>query len=241
MKIRNYFFALLAIIAFTAFSCNMGTSRVTEETLPPGTHKVVVEDVMHTTTYTYLNVNENGTVFWIAIPRMDVEKGKTVYYSGGYEMPNFQSKELNRTFETLYLVQEITDTPTKPEKMMQPSKESGKRAPVQEEALDIKPQAGEISIADLYSKMDSYSGKTVKIRGKIVKVNEGIMGKNWAHIQDGSKFENGFDLTVTTIESVKLGDVVSFEGVITLNKDFGAGYFYEVIMEDAKASVVTNL
>lgn len=241
MKIRNYFFALLAIIAFTAFSCNMGTSRVTEETLPPGTHKVVVEDVMHTTTYTYLNVNENGTVFWIAIPRMDVEKGKTVYYSGGYEMPNFQSKELNRTFETLYLVQEITDTPTKPEKMMQPSKESGKRAPVQEEALDIKPQAGEISIADLYSKMDSYSGKTVKIRGKIVKVNEGIMGKNWAHIQDGSKFENGFDLTVTTIESVKLGDVVSFEGVITLNKDFGAGYFYEVIMEDAKASVSTNL
>jgi hypothetical protein len=241
MKIRNYFFALLAIIAFTAFSCNMGTSRVTEETLPPGTHKVVVEDVMHTTTYTYLNVNENGTVFWIAIPRMDVEKGKTVYYSGGYEMPNFQSKELNRTFETLYLVQEITDTPTKPEKMMQPSKESGKRAPVQEEALNIKPQAGEISIADLYSKMDSYSGKTVKIRGKIVKVNEGIMGKNWAHIQDGSKFENGFDLTVTTIESVKLGDVVSFEGVITLNKDFGAGYFYEVIMEDAKASVSTNL
>jgi hypothetical protein len=241
MKIRNYFFALLAIIAFTAFSCNMGTSRVTEETLPPGTHKVVVEDVMHTTTYTYLNVNENGTVFWIAIPRMDVEKGKTVYYSGGYEMPNFQSKELNRTFETLYLVQEITDTPTKPEKMMQPSKESGKRAPVQEEALDIKPQAGEISIADLYSKKDSYAGKTVKIRGKIVKVNEGIMGKNWAHIQDGSKFENGFDLTVTTIESVKLGDVVSFEGVITLNKDFGAGYFYEVIMEDAKASVSTNL
>ncbi len=241
MKIRNYFFAFLSVFAFTAFACNMGTSRVTEETLPPGTHKVVVEEVIHTTTYTYLNVNENGTIFWIAIPRMEVEKGKTIYYTGGYEMPNFQSKELNRTFETLYLVQEISDTPNKPEKMMQPSKESGKRAPVQEEALNIKPHDGEISIADLYSKKDSYAGKTVKIRGKIVKYNEGIMGKNWAHIQDGSKFENSFDLTVTTMNTLKLGEVVTFEGVITLNKDFGAGYSYEVIMEDAKASVATNL
>jgi hypothetical protein len=240
MKIKHQFFALLFGLTFTAFACNMGTSRITEEALPPGTHKVVVEDVIHTSSYTYLNVNENGTIFWIAIPKRDVEKGKTYYYTGGYEMPNFQSKELGRTFESLYLVQEISETPNKPETMMPPSRESGKRPPMQAEDLDIKPEAGEISIAELYSKPNDYAGKTVKIRGKVVKYNEKIMGKNWAHIQDGSEFEKNFDLTVTTIDDVKPGDVVSFEGVIALNKDFGAGYSYEVIMEDAKATPISN-
>jgi hypothetical protein len=242
MKINHHFLALLFGLAFTAFSCNLGTTRVTEETLPPGTHKVVVDDILHTTTYTYLNVEEKGTAFWIAIPRReDLLKGKTYYYSGGYEMPNFQSKELDRTFETLYLVQEVTDTPNKSTDIMQAAQSSGKRTPLQDEELDIKPEAGEISIAELYSNREGYSGKTVKIRGRVIKYNESIMGKNWAHIQDGSEFEKNYDLTVTTIDNVKMGDIVSFEGVIYLNKDFGAGYAYEVIMEEAKATIITNL
>jgi hypothetical protein len=242
MKIKHHFLALLIGLAFTAFACNMGTTRVTEETLPPGTHKVVIDDILHTSTYTYLNVEEKGTAFWIAIPkREDLQKGKTYYYSGGYEMPNFQSKELDRTFETLYLVQEVTETHEKTGDIMQTPRESGKRTPMQEEALNIKPGAGEISVADLYSQKASYAGKTVKIRGKIVKYNAGIMGKNWAHIQDGSKFENYYDLTVTTMDNLNPGDVVVFEGVISLDKDFGAGYTYEVIMEDAKATPSTSL
>ena len=67
------------------------------------------------------------------------------------------------------------------------------------------------------------------------------MGKNWAHIQDGSKFENYYDLTVTTMDNLNPGEVVVFEGVISLDKDFGAGYTYEVIMEDAKATPSTSL
>jgi hypothetical protein len=60
------------------------------------------------------------------------------------------------------------------------------------------------------------------------------MGKNWIHIQDGSGDSGNFDLAVTTLDGMKMDDVVTFEGTITLNKDFGAGYFYEIIMEDAK-------
>jgi hypothetical protein len=67
-----------------------------------------------------------------------------------------------------------------------------------------------------------------------VKFSGGIMNRNWVHIQDGTKDNGKFDLTVTTQDSVKVGDVVIFEGKIALNKDIGAGYFYEILMEDAK-------
>ena len=60
------------------------------------------------------------------------------------------------------------------------------------------------------------------------------MHRNWAHIQDGTKSGEQFDLTVTTMENVKVGDVVIFEGTVSLKKDFGAGYFYEVIVENAR-------
>jgi hypothetical protein len=64
------------------------------------------------------------------------------------------------------------------------------------------------------------------------------MKKNWAHIQDGTDFEGNYDLTITTADEIQVGDVVLFEGKISLKKDFGSGYFYEVIMEDAKSTSI---
>jgi hypothetical protein len=65
----------------------------------------------------------------------------------------------------------------------------------------------------------------------VVKVNNEVMDRNWVHIQDGTNDSGNFDLTVTTREFVKIDDVIEFEGTVVLNKDFGAGYFYELIME----------
>ena len=93
---------------------------------------------------------------------------------------------------------------------------------------------GGITIAELFSKRENYSNKIVILQGKVVKFNSQIMGKNWVHLQDGTNDENNYDLTITTNDVVLVGDVVTFEGKITLNKDFGAGYSYEVIMEGAK-------
>lgn len=50
-------------------------------------HKVVVEEVLHTSKYTYLNVSEDGTMTWIAIPKKEVKKGGTYYYRGGLKRP----------------------------------------------------------------------------------------------------------------------------------------------------------
>ena len=91
---------------------------------------------------------------------------------------------------------------------------------------------GAIPIAELMNNRGQYEGKLVKVTGKCVKVNSEIMGRNWVHLQDGSG-EN-FDLTITTDENIEVGSVVTVEGTIALNKDFGAGYRYEVIMEEAR-------
>jgi hypothetical protein len=60
------------------------------------------------------------------------------------------------------------------------------------------------------------------------------MNKNWVHLQDGTRDGDNWDLAITTQDIVKTGDIVVFEGVVALNKDFGAGYVYDVILEDAK-------
>ena len=72
------------------------------------------------------------------------------------------------------------------------------------------------------------------MKGQVVKINDQVMDRNWVHIQDGTSEAGNFDLTVTTQDSVKMDEVITFEGTIHLKKDFGYGYFYELIMEDAK-------
>ena len=78
--------------------------------------------------------------------------------------------------------------------------------------------------------------KPVLVRAKVVKYNGGIMGKNWVHLRDGSgaAADGSNDLLVTTAEPAKVGDIVNAEGVVRTNKDFGSGYAYKVMIEDAK-------
>jgi hypothetical protein len=104
------------------------------------------------------------------------------------------------------------------------------------EKEDIKLEAAKdgITIGQLFENKEKYSGRNVKIRGKITKVNPAIMGKNWIHLQDGTDFQGEFDLTVTSNIELKAGSIVTLEGIISLNKDFGYGYSYPVLMEDGK-------
>jgi hypothetical protein len=91
-----------------------------------------------------------------------------------------------------------------------------------------------IKISELLANKKTYSGKTVKVTGQVTKYNPEIMGKNWVHIQDGSEFQGGFDLTITTDQRVTVGSTITFEGTIVLDKDFGYGYFYTVMMEGGR-------
>lgn len=92
------------------------------------------------------------------------------------------------------------------------------------------------SVSEIFEKTEALNGKTVRIQGKVVKFSPMIMGRNWIHLQDGTgdPMTNTHDLVVTTSEQVKVDDVITIEGVLTAKKDFGAGYKYEAIVEEAK-------
>ena len=110
----------------------------------------------------------------------------------------------------------------------------GSKVAVEKMDVKVDPCKDCIRISDLLENKKTYSGKTIKVTGKVTKYNPEIMGKNWIHIQDGSEFQGGFDLTITTNQKVSVGEIITFEGKIVLDKDFGYGYFYNVLMEDAK-------
>lgn len=196
-------------------------------------HTVIVQEVVQATSYTYLKVKEADSEFWIAVTKREVEAGAKISFAGGLEMKNFESKDLQRTFETIYFVDRIVSggTPATQQSMNMPRP---MKPELEKKEVSIEPAEGGITIAELFANRDSYADKTVLIKGQVMKVNRAIMEKNWVHLQDGTGDSGSFDLTVTTAEEVNVGDVVTFEGKITLNKDFGAGYSYEIIMEQAK-------
>jgi hypothetical protein len=112
---------------------------------------------------------------------------------------------------------------------------AGSPGKITPEKVDVKvsKSEGTITIAELLKNRNDYNGKTVTISGKITKINKAILGKNWLHIQDGTDFKGAYDLTVTTSLEPAEGDVVTLTGKIVLDKDFGYGYFYDILMEDA--------
>jgi hypothetical protein len=192
-------------------------------------HRVVVEEALNTDRYTYLNVSENGEKFWIAIPRKEIQIGGTYFYKGGLLKRNFESKEFNRVFDTIYLVSDVI--PYTEDTGITAKQGEADQSVHSEEPIRVEPAEGVIKLSALFSNPAEYQGKLVKVTGKCVKVNPMIMGRNWVHLQDGSG--DDLDLTITTTDQVPLGAVVSLEGIIALDKDFGAGYRYDVIMENA--------
>jgi hypothetical protein len=229
MKLFTVFFSLLML-----FSCkDKGSYKTIESktTTQNASHKIVVNEFLDGGNYTYLNVDENGNKFWIAIPNTEVKSGETYYYDGGLVMKDFESKQLEKTFDEITFVDAIRTT----EKAAK-SNQVNPHAKV-DNITDItvnieKPENG-TSLKELYSDEKSFSGKSIIVKGKVVKVNNAILNKNWVHIVDGTEFNGKKDLGLTTLDTVKIGDIVTFKGTIVLDKDFGSGYIFPVLLEDA--------
>ena len=200
-----------------------------------GVHQVTANEILQADRYTYLNVTEGGHKFWIATSKTEATKGQTYLYKGGLMKTNFESIEFKRTFDTIYLVSNIISATDHPGGNLAGAQNelSGAQSPNVSSEMPIAKDA--IKLSELINNKAKYEGKVVTISGECVKVNNGIMGKNWIHIQDGSK-ENGkaLDLTVTTSLNIAVGSKVALSGQIFLNKDFGAGYRYDIIMEEAR-------
>lgn len=223
------------VLVIIAWACQ-NNSNTADSNLYTNDHKATVKEVIQASSYTYLNVEEGGENFWIAVNKGEFEIDAVLYFDKGLEMTNFESKDLGRTFESVYFVQGISDQPTLPGATSeQPSmaQTEPQKPTLEKKNINIEPAEGGISIATLYSNRDTYKDQIVSIKGEVTKFNPSIMNRNWVHIQDGTDADGNFDLTITTDQVVNVGDVVTFKGKISLNKDFGAGYTYEVIMEEA--------
>ena len=113
----------------------------------------------------------------------------------------------------------------------------GAKAPASSDPIKVEKAKGAdaYTVSETYEKSGTLDKKTVVVRGKVVKVSRGIMGKNWVHLRDGSgdagKGTN--NLVATTQDAPKVGDVVTAKGILYKDKDFGAGYKYKVIVEEA--------
>ena len=235
MKIKLV--VIIAFIGVLAISCKdkgsyskieNGSSEIANDL-----HKVVVNDVVNAGTYVYLSVTEEGKEYWMAIPNIPVTIGNTYYYNGGMVMKDFISKQLDKTFDFITFAEGIRETETAVAVM---NEHVHSQDPSATEELvpmgKIEKAKNGISLVELFSQKKSLSKKSVIIRGKVVKVNNGIMDKNWVHIEDGTQLNGEKDLTITTQEVVKEGEIVTFKGNVVLDKDFGAGYVYELIIEE---------
>jgi hypothetical protein len=91
------------------------------------------------------------------------------------------------------------------------------------------------TVAALNQNKASLAGKTVSAQGKVVKVNNGIMGRNFVHVQDGTgdAAAGSNNLIVTSKQTAAVGDQVTISGVVVVNRDFGAGYTYPLLIEEA--------
>ena len=230
-KMSVIFIALMVILG----ACQQGMRSAKEVDQSYDPYRAEVLEVIQTTSYTYLRVEKGGQEEWIAINRQEMLPGEVVYYEGGLQMNNFESPELGRTFETVYFVSDISKESLNTADPHAGMEMDGQPQRPVIDRLDIQVDKAEggVTIADIYANPGEYAGQTVRVRGQVTKVNAGIMDRNWIHIQDGTAHGENFDLTITTNDEPQVGDVITYSGVLNLEVDFGYGYYYDVIVEEA--------
>jgi hypothetical protein len=195
-------------------------------TAAPGIVTGPVAETMNAAGYTYIRIASEQGDFWAAVPETHVEKGSVVSVSVQMMTENFESSALHRKFDRLAFGT-IGDG----------ASSAGMPPPSPSAVVEnVQQPVGGKAVADLWKERKALAGKDVVVRGKVVKFLPQIMGKNWIHLRDGSgsqeKKDN--DITVTTMDDARVGDVVTVTGRVAVDKDLGSGYAYAVMIENAK-------
>lgn len=195
--------------------------------------------------YSYLLVKTTQGETWAAVPQAAVAMGANVRVYNPMLMTKFESKALKRTFDEIYfgtLTPDGADAANAggPAMVDSTNPHAGVTAPPAEPVKvgKVEKAAGAeaYTIAEAWAKKDALAGKVIAIRGVVVKYNAQVMGKNWVHLQDGSgdAAKGTNDITVVTMDETAKGQTITIRGTVKTSKDFGAGYKYAIIIEDAK-------
>lgn len=221
----------------------------------PAVIKGTVAETMDASGYTYIRLDDgSGKEVWAAAPKTELKVGEEVSLQGGSVMENFSSKTLNKTFEKIIFATGVSRGDG--QEVVAGSEAGSFGEAVKNGGADASGgSAGNVvafadlkvekaggpdgqSVGEVYEKATALDKKNVAVKGQVVKVSKNIMGKNWIHLQDGTgdPNKNTHDLVVTTMETAEKGDIVTVEGLVAAAKDFGSGYKYDVIVEDAKVT-----
>jgi hypothetical protein len=209
-----------------------------------GTKSGKVIETMDTAGYTYVHVDTGSEKIWAAAPQFRVAVGDEVVIPDGMLMPKYHSNTLDRTFEDgVYFcssVQVVGGSAGAAPQLPAGHPPMGGSTTAATTDLDLsgiaRPEGGH-TVAEVFAGKSELSGKTITVRGKVVKFTPDVMNKNWVHVQDGTGEPGANDLTVTTLATVKPGDTVLVRGTLATDKDFGFGYQYALLVEDAELTV----
>jgi len=201
-----------------------------------------VAETMDAGGYTYVRLETASGEAWAAGPGTPVAVGQTVQVSNPQAMPGFHSPTLDRTFETIYFGSALVGVAAgdgaasaDPGAEILPTGSSAAPAGASV-AGAVERAAGGQTVEELIVGKDAWVGKEILLRAEVVKFTPEVMGKNWLHVQDGTGGEGTNDLTITTQAKVAIGDVVLVKGKLVADKDFGYGYKYALIVEDAEVT-----
>jgi hypothetical protein len=199
-----------------------------------------VVNTMSVTGYTYVQIDTGEEVVWAAAPRTEVQVADEVVVAGAAPISGFYSSTLDRRFEMVYFAPILRVTSG--ERAATPSlAEHRPPEPVGADEIDLtgieRPDGGQ-TIGEIFASKDRLAGEEVTLRGRVVKCATGILGRNWIHLRDGTAGPaGGGDLAVTTDAVAEVGSTILVRGTVVIDKDFGYGYRYDLLIEDASVTV----
>ena len=197
-----------------------------------------VLEVKDVESYTYLRLKTGDGETWAAVNKTPVKTGSKVVIENVMVMNNFESKSLKKTFPIILFGTLSGAAASAPGGYdMAPAHSGLPKSTAIGADIHVPKASGANAhtVAEVMTKGGELKDKPVVVRGKVVKYNPGIMGKNWIHLRDGtgSAGDNTNDVLVTSTSEAKIGDIVTAKGVVRTNKDFGSGYSYKVLIEEA--------
>lgn len=208
-----------------------------------------VAEVIEAATYLYLRLEtkSEGEV-WAAVSRAPVKVGDEAVVEDAILMERFESRTLGRTFPAIWFGMLKSPSAQAPSPSVTASASPSVTASASAAASAVASAAASaaatsgpaptelLTVAAFLTKGTTMKGQRVRVEGVVTKVNEGILERNWIHLSDGGGLDN--DLLVTSTEKTEVGKKVRAEGVVGVDRDFGAGYRYPVLLEDARLETV---
>ena len=236
----KFVFALVAVAFFTTIHVTPIRAAATNTPVAPAatgnlTGKVV--ETMDAATYTYALIDTGAAKAWVAAPQFIVKVGDTLAVADAMPMNDYRSKTLNRTFDVVYFSGNVRVNGKPALAPTATANVAAAAAPKAANLTNIPRAPNGQTVAEILTDKNKFAGQPIAIRARVVKYNAQILGKNWLHLRDGSGGEGTNDLTVTTNAEVKVGDLVLVTGKLTTDRDFGSGYTYAAIVENATVVV----